>query len=108
MKYLMLSLICLSLFSFSSCRKQDIENVAINVPNLNDEVCFHIIENALHKQPGIKSIQPDYQNKQITITYNSMIIAIKNLEFAIAEQGFKANQVPANTNVLSKLPAVCK
>jgi len=59
-------------------------------------------------QPGIKAIQPDFQQRTLAVTYDSMVIARKNIEFTIAGAGFDANDIPAPTNVVAALPAACK
>ena len=60
------------------------------------------------RQPGIKAIQPDFQKRTLTVTYDSMVIARKNIEFTIAGAGFDANDIRAPTNAVAALPTACK
>jgi len=93
---------------FASCREVDIRKVVVKAPGLKNAACAKIIQDAFMKQPGIVSIQPDFQKREITVTYNSMVIAIKNIEFTIAEAGFDANDEKARTNAVAALPAECR
>ena len=91
-----------------SCRQQDIRKVVIKVPGLKNQACAKVIQDAFMRQPGIVSTSPDYQKHEMTVTYNSMIIALKNLEYTIAAAGFDANDTLANTNAAAALPAECR
>ena len=100
---IMLLIICLV-----GCRKHDMRTVVVAVPGLKNPAGAQIIQNAFMNQPGIKAIQPDFQQRTLAVTYDSMVIARKNIEFTIAGAGFDANDIPAPTNVVAALPAACK
>jgi copper chaperone CopZ len=93
---------------FSSCRVQDVRNVVIKTPGLKNPACAKVIQDAFMRQPGIINVSPDFQKHEVTVKYNSMVIAIKNIEFTIAEAGFDANYEKARTNAVAALPAECK
>ncbi len=92
----------------SGCRKQDMRTVTIQVPGLKDQECARIVQDAFIRYPGIKTVQPDIAARTVRVTYNSMVIARKNLEFIIANAGFDANDIPANTNAAANLPAAVR
>lgn len=92
----------------ASCRQQDIREVTIKTPGMKNPACAKIIQDAFVRQAGIVSIRPDFQKHEITVTYNSMVIAIKNIEFTIAAAGFDANDTQAPTNAVAALPAECR
>lgn len=98
---------CAACLWLSSCRKQDIRSVVINVPGMKNAACAKVIQDAFMRQPGIVSVRPDFQKREVAITYNSMVIAIKNLEFTIAGAGFDANDTEADTNAVAALPPEC-
>ena len=98
----------LVLLGLGACRKQDLRTVVIKVPGMNNSACTKIIQDAFLHQPGIQSIRPDFQQRQLVITYNSMVLALKNLEFAIAKAGFDANDIKAFTNAVAALPPECR
>lgn len=100
---IMLLIICLA-----GCRKQDMRTVVVAVPNLKNPACAQIIQDAFMRQPGIKAIHPDFQQHTLTVIYDSMVIARKNIEFTIASAGFDANDIPAKSNAAAALPAACK
>jgi len=91
-----------------ACRTEDVRTVVIKVPGLKNQACAKLIQDAFMRQPGIVSIQPDFQKKELKITYNSMVIAIKNLEYTVAGVGFDANAIVAPTNAVAALPPECK
>ncbi|MCG2660305.1 MAG: heavy-metal-associated domain-containing protein [Kiritimatiellae bacterium] len=100
---IMLLIVCLT-----GCRKQDMRTVVVTVPGLKNQACAQIIQDAFMRQPGIKTIRPDWQQHTLTVTYDSMVIARKNIEFTIAGAGFDANDIRAPTNAVAALPAACK
>lgn len=55
------------------------------------------VSNALAKQDGVfdESIAFHQNNGSVTVRYDSMKLARKNIEFAVAEAGFGANDIPA-------------
>ena len=108
MKYLSGILILLIVLGLGACRKQDLRTVSIKVPGMKNPACSKLIQDSFLKQPGIQSIRPDFQNREITITYNSMVVALKNLEFTIAGAGFDANTIKAFTNAVAGLPPECR
>ena len=91
-----------------SCRKHDIRTVVVKVPDLKNPACAKIIQDEFIKQPGIRSIQPDFQQRTLTVTYDSMVIALKNIEFVIAGAGFDANEVRARPEAIERLPPECR
>ena len=100
---LMLLIVCLA-----GCRKQDMRTVVVAVPALKNPACAQVVQDAFIRQPGIKAIRPDFQQRTLTVTYDSMVIARKNIEFTIAGAGFDANDIRAPTNAVAALPAACK
>ena len=41
----------------------------------------------------------------MTVTYESIVASLKNIEFAIADAGFNANDIPANAEAAARLAA---
>lgn len=103
-----LALVILACLLLSACRQQDVREVVIKTPGLKNQACAKVIQDAFMRQPGIVSVRPDFQKQEIAVTYNSMVIAIKNIEFTIAEAGFDANDTQARTNAVAALPPECR
>lgn len=108
MKILSILVLLMILAHGSACRKHDIRTVVVEVPGLRHPTCARIIQEAFVRQPGIRSVQPDLQQRTLKITYDSMIIALKNIEFVIADAGFDANEVRARPEAAAKLPPECR
>lgn len=100
---IMLLIVCMA-----GCRKQDVRTVVVAVPGLKNPACAQIIQDAFMRQPGIRGVRPDFQQRTLTVTYDSMVIARKNIEFTIAGAGFDANDIRAPTNAIAALPPGCK
>lgn len=103
-----LALVILACLLAGSCRLQDVREVVIKAPGLKNQACAKIIQDAFMRQPGIVSVRPDFQKREIIVKYNSMVIALKNIEFTIAAAGFEANDTQAQTNAVAALPPECR
>ena len=95
-----------------SCRRSDMREAEIHVPDMKNGECAQIVINALRRTPGVRIDDPnkaiDLQTRRVTFQYESLHLALKNIEFAIADVGFSANGVPANKEAAAKLPAGCR
>lgn len=100
---IMLLIVCLA-----GCRKQDMRTIVVAVPKLENQAGAQAIQNAFMRLPGIQSSVPDFQKHTLTVTYDSMVIASKNIEFTIAGAGFDANDIRAPTNAVATLPTATK
>ncbi|MBI3985964.1 MAG: heavy-metal-associated domain-containing protein [Lentisphaerae bacterium] len=98
--------LCLALLS--ACRSEDIRTFIVKVPGLKNAACEKLIRDSLTKQSGIASVEPDYEKRELKITYNSMSLSKMNIEFAIAAAGFDANETEADTNAVNQLPPECR
>lgn len=91
------------------CRKQDVRTVTVSVPEMRNRACAKVIGDALSRQMGVKptKLKFDLSTRTVDVPYDSLFVAKKNIEFTIADAGFSANEVPANTNAASSLPPEC-
>jgi hypothetical protein len=91
------------------CRKQDIRTVTVSVPDMKNRACAKVIVDALSRQMGVKTpaLRCDMDSRTVEVSYDSLFVAKKNIEFTIADVGFSANEVPANTNAAASLPPDC-
>jgi len=80
----------------TSCRQYDIRTRTIDVPGMQTQEDVKTVSQALSKIDGIKSVGVDISKHRISVEYDSMRLAMKNIEFAIAEAGYDANDVPAS------------
>lgn len=97
-----------------SCRQYDYRVAKIYVSGLKNKACAEIVHKAvltelgksgaLHEDEGIDI---DLADRTVTVTYNSLKLALKNIEFAIANAGFQANEIPPNPEAVKALPPEC-
>ena len=99
-----------ALLAGGGCRKRDIKVKVIHVPGMRNAACARIIQDALSRHPPevIRSVEPDIEKRTVTVTYNSMVLALKNLEYFIAAAGFDANDTVAPSNAVCALPPECR
>jgi hypothetical protein len=57
---------------------------------------------------AIVRAQPDVAARTVTVTYNSMRLAIKNIEYAITAAGFDVNEEQARPEARQALPEGCR
>ena len=95
-----------ALFFASGCRLQDIRTVEIHAPRVRSPEARAIVLPALKMLRGVDLAATtfDYENGVVTVTYDSMLVAVKNIEFAFTESGFDANELPAEPLAKARLP----
>lgn len=93
-----------------SCRKHDIRTIKVYVPGMKTEACAELVRNKLAKVPGVlpPSIRTDVGARSVTVSYDSLFLSMKNVEFAVAELGLAANKIPADKAAAESLPAACR
>jgi len=107
--------------SLTSCRQRHIKTVVITVPEMRNEACAVVISNALLRVQGLLTarIEFDLDNRTVTVPYDSLALARKNIEFGIVNAGFATedvvttargtvtNRIPANPAAVKNLPPSC-
>ena len=93
-----MTLIALALLAFAGCRQKDVREFAIDVPALTQESEAAVtgrIRGALAACTGVDmaSLRFDAASHRVTLQYDSMQTAKKNIEMAIAKAGYTANGV---------------
>ncbi|MDI6775014.1 MAG: hypothetical protein QME60_06425 [Verrucomicrobiota bacterium] len=96
---------CVSL-AMVACRTHDYRRAAIFVPEMKNQAAAELIAKALDRLPGIQKnkLILDVDRRQVIVVYDSMEVALKNIEFVICEAGFSANDVPARPEAAAALP----
>ncbi len=97
-------------FSGTSCRQHDFRTLTIEVPEMHNEACVRVIVNAISRTPGLQpnSFKADISGRTVTITYDSLLVADKNIEFMVAKAGFEANGIPRDPKAAAALPPDCR
>jgi hypothetical protein len=109
MKRLRMILLALALGSIGACRQSDMRTVVIRLPQVTNAACENRVRGALQKLKGIdmKALAFDREAGTLTLRYESMIIAHKNIEHAIIAVGFDANELTADAAARATLPPEC-
>lgn len=89
---------------FSGCRISDIRVLTVNVPGLSSEADIAHIRQALAPLNGVDKDKMAFDLKAhtVVVTFDSMVVANKNIEIAIAEAGYDANEITAASAKLPK------
>ena len=86
-------------------------------PEMKNERCSEVIMAAFRQYSQlpnmdgsimVDNIKFDLKERSITVEFDSMKVALKNLEHIVAGAGFAANDIPADTNAVAKLPPECR
>ena len=81
-------------FFATGCRRTDVRDFEVSIPALTAEA-EPAIRQSLAGFAGVEkaSLKFDRQAKKLTLRYDSMQLAKKNIEMAIAKAGYEANGV---------------
>jgi hypothetical protein len=93
-----------SVIAVAGCRRVDVRDFTVNVPSMTQED-VSMIQSALSVYGGIDhaSLKFDVKSRTVKMKYDSMQLAKKNIEMAIAKIGLEANGVtPESVGVKRK------
>ena len=79
----------------AGCRVSDKREMTVKLPGVATEADIEAVRKAVTALPGIETGSLAFSRGQLTLTYDSMQVAKKNIEIAIAESGFDANGIKA-------------
>jgi copper chaperone CopZ len=88
----------------SGCRVSDYREMTVNVPGMASEADAQRILAALSPLNGLDKNNTtfDLSGRTVRVRYDSMQVARKNIEIAIAEAGFDANTIKAIPKATTK------
>lgn len=93
----------------AGCRLTDERVAVIRTPDIRNAACADRASRQLLALRGIQreSLKFDLEQGTVTVVYDSMMLGIKNLEHAISDAGFSANELPADPRARAALPPEC-
>ncbi len=95
-----------------SCRRRDFRTVVIHVPEMKNEACSQYVTKVVRSKTGgpvdEDHVEVNLTDRTVVVTYNSLKHSVKNIEHAIAESGFTANNIPADQAAREQLPQACR
>jgi copper chaperone CopZ len=105
---LLMTLVCFALLMVS-CRQHDYREITLNIPEMRNAACARAISVGLSRAPGLQRelVKFDVPNRTITVRYDSLLAADKNIEFLVVKTGFSVNGIPADAAAQKALPADC-
>ena len=89
------------------CRQKDYRTAKVQVPNVINEACEKRVRDALRPLKGIEMDLVGVTNGVLYVRYDSMQLGLKNIEHAVKDAGFDANEFPADPAARAKLPKEC-
>ena len=110
MNRMCLLLMLLALGLAGACRQTDIRTVTFAVPQVTNAACEARVRTALQRLKGIDHPATvfDPAAGTVTICYDSMVLANKNIEHVIIAAGFDANELKADPAARAALPPECR
>lgn len=121
MKMVSLRLLLLSAITallLTGCYRKDVRSFDIVVPELSEPYEIDYIRTVLmplnqlvpgdKHGPKYQEIVGNVETKTLTITYNARLHSKKNIEHAIADLGYQANDIPGNAERLKATRAKAK
>ena len=105
----LLLLIGFSTFCIGQVVKKGAISVAtIKTPTVQCQECKDRIEKYLSREDGITKVVVDYKRKITKVTFINDRTTIENVKTAIANAGYDADDVTADTEAYKRLPTCCK
>jgi copper chaperone CopZ len=83
-------------------------SATIKTPNALCQLCKDRIETYLKRYDGILEVNVNYRRGETKVKYVTDRINIEEIKTAIANDGYDADDVPANEDSYKRLPKSCK
>jgi periplasmic mercuric ion binding protein len=80
----------------------------IKTPNALCELCKDRIETYLKRYDGVIEVTVNFRKGETKVKYVTDRINIEEIKTAIANDGYDADDVPANEDSYNRLPKTCK
>jgi hypothetical protein len=105
-----LAILLLCLAAAIGCRRKDIRTARIHVPQMTGPECRELILAVVNKQQGVQGdkVTTNPARRDVVVPYDSLVLSLKNIEYALARAGFAANDIPADPAARAALPPACR
>lgn len=108
-KAIIFSCTCLlSVLLCTSCFRNDTRFGEYQVPKMTSQECLNVLSGKLKGIEGVEDVQADFSTGKVTVRFNGLKVALKNIEFVIAGAGFDVNDTPGNPTARAELPVSCR
>ena len=98
-------------FAGSGCfvrPRNDIHTHVFSVPKAGSQDCVKVILDILGSAAGVQHVEPDPANATLTVTFDTRVTALKNIEYALAEAGFDVDASVGRAAAKAALPENCR
>ena len=89
-------------------QQKPLETAKIKTPEIRCEICKQKVETYLKRIDGVRSISTNINRGEMTVKYLTDRTNIEEIKTAIANNGFDADDIPANEDSYNRLPTSCK
>ena len=81
----------------AGCRVSDVREMEVRVPAMASDADVQKVRSALSHLGGVdkEKLAFDINGRTVKVRYDSLVVAHKNIEIAIAEAGYDANGIKA-------------
>jgi len=94
--------------SFAQAQTKALVTAKINTPTFQCDECRERIETYLKRYDGVTYVNVNVKRKETTVKYLTDRTNIESIKTAIANAGYDADDIQANTDSYKQLPKCCK
>ncbi|MBP6432670.1 MAG: heavy-metal-associated domain-containing protein [Ferruginibacter sp.] len=99
----------LSLYVGSFAQQKVSQKAVISIPGLQPcEECAEKLQLVISREEGVTGIVINVKKKTITATWLTDRTSLENIKVAIANLGYKADDIEAEETAYKRLPKCCK
>ena len=107
-KLLFLTTVAIGFSIFASAQTKAQLTAKISTPTVQCDMCKERIETYLKRYDGVTYVNVNVKKKEATVKYLTDRTNIENIKTAIANAGYDADDIPANSESYKGLPKCCK
>ena len=109
MKQIVIAIIALAAINaVSFAQQKPLETAKIKTPEIRCEICKSKVETYLKRIDGVRTISININKGETMVKYLTDRTNIEEIKTAIANNGFDADDIPANEDSYKRLPITCK
>ncbi len=90
------------------CYRNDTRTASFNVPQIQTQECLNFLAGRLRGAEGVIEISGTLDAGTVTVQFDGMKLALKNIEYLISSAGFDVNETPAVPEAKASLPVPCR
>ena len=100
----LVAILAVAMLAAAGCRQTDMRTATIAVPNVWNAACEARVRTALSQLKGVQMDTVEIKDGVLVARYDSMMLGLKNLEHAIKDAGFDANEFEGDPKARARLP----